>query len=177
MAEVQQAPGNLRRESARVSLRAEAGYLAKVSAPLVVQRYVPGPKEAGIFYYRFPGEERGHIFGITRKEFPTVVGDGVRTLRELVEADPRARLISQTYLKRFEGAADEVLEAGKILRLVEAGNHCQGCIFLDGADLLTEELREVFDGISRKLPGFFVGRYDIRYASDIELRAGRNFKI
>jgi membrane protein DedA with SNARE-associated domain len=153
------------------------GYLAKVSAPLVVQRYVPGPKEAGIFYYRFPGEERGHIFGITRKEFPAVEGDGVRTVRELVEADPRARLISQTYLRRFERATDEVLEAGKSLRLVEAGNHCQGCIFLDGADLLTEELREGFDAISRKLPGFFVGRYDIRYESDSELRAGRNFKI
>ena len=86
-------------------------------------------------------------------------------------------MISQTYLKRFEGIADDVLEAGRILRLVEAGNHCQGCIFLDGADLLTEELREVFDGISRKLPGFFVGRYDIRYESDSELRAGQNFKI
>jgi membrane protein DedA with SNARE-associated domain len=152
-------------------------YLAKVSAPLVVQRYVPGPKEAGIFYYRFPGEGRGHIFGITRKEFPAVVGDGVQTLRDLVEADPRARLISQTYLKRFEGAADEVQAAGTSLRLVEAGNHCQGCIFLNGADLLTEELRQAFDAISRKLPGFFVGRYDIRYESDGELRAGRNFKI
>src|SRR5437667_9315500 len=153
------------------------GYLAKVSAPFVVQRYVSGPKEAGIFYYRFPGEERGHIFGITRKKFPTVAGDGVRTLRELVEADPRARLISQTYLERFEAAADEVLEGGRSLRLVEAGNHCQGCIFLDGADLLTGELRGVFDAISRKLPGFFVGRYDIRYESDSELRAGQNFQI
>ena len=105
------------------------------------------------------------------------MGDGVRTLRELVEVDPRARLISQTYLKRFEGAADEVIEAGRRLRLVEAGNHCQGCIFLDGADLLTEELREVFDTISRMLPGFFVGRYDIRYESDNELRAGQKFKI
>ena len=102
------------------------GYLAKVSAPLVVQRYVLGPKEAGIFYYRFPGEPRGHIFGITRKEFPSVVGDGVRTLRDLVEADPRARLISQTYLRRFEETAGEVLEAGRRVRLVEAGNHCRG---------------------------------------------------
>jgi membrane protein DedA with SNARE-associated domain len=153
------------------------GYLAKVSAPLVLQRYVHGPKEAGIFYYRFPGEPRGHIFGITRKEFPSVVGDGVRALRELVEADPRARLISQTYLKRFAATAGEVLEAGRSLRLVEAGNHCQGCIFLDGADLLTEELLEVFDAVSRKLPEFFVGRYDIRYENDSELRAGHNFKI
>ena len=60
---------------------------------------------------------------------------------------------------------------------MEAGNHCQGCIFLDGADLLTEELLEVFDAVGRKLPEFFVGRYDIRYESDSELRAGRNFKI
>jgi len=105
------------------------------------------------------------------------MGDGVQTLRELVEADPRARLIAQTYLKRFAAAAGEVLEAGRSFRLVEAGNHCQGCIFLDGADLLTEELLEVFDAVGRKLPEFFVGRYDIRYESDSELRAGRNFKI
>jgi membrane protein DedA with SNARE-associated domain len=152
-------------------------YFAKVSAPLVIQRYVPGPKEAGIFYYRFPSEERGHIFGITRKEFPTIVGDGARTVRELIEADPRARFIATTYLKRFEARANEVLQAGRSFRLVEAGNHCQGCIFLDGVDLLTEELREAFDEISRKLPGFYVGRFDIRYESDEELRAGRNFKI
>jgi membrane protein DedA with SNARE-associated domain len=153
------------------------GYLAKVSAPLVLQEYVYGPKEAGIFYYRFPNEALGHIFGITRKEFPAVVGDGVRTIRELIEADPRARLISQTYLKRFESSADDVLEGGTRLRLVEAGNHCQGCIFLDGAGLLTDELREAIDAISQKLPGFFVGRYDIRYESDDALRAGRDFKI
>jgi len=152
-------------------------YLSRVSAPVVLQSYVYGPREAGIFYYRFPGQRRGHIFGITRKEFPVVVGDGVHTLRELIEAEPRARLISRTYLKRFEACADDVLEAGAILRLVEAGNHCQGCIFLDGRDLLTGPLREAIDEISQKLPGFFVGRYDIRYESDDELRAGRNFKI
>src|SRR5205814_8830399 len=43
--------------------------------------------------------------------------------------------------------------------------------------LLAGELRGVFDAISRELPGFFVGRYDIRYGSDSELRAGQNFQI
>jgi hypothetical protein len=33
------------------------------------------------------------------------------------------------------------------------------------------------DEISRKLTGFFIGRYDIRYASDEDLRAGGNFQI
>ena len=152
-------------------------YVAQVSAPLILQRYVDGPKEAGIFYYRFPKEQRGHIFGITRKQFPFVVGDGIRSLRTLIESNSRARLIAQTYLNRFELKADRILAEGECLRLVEAGNHCQGCIFEDGGDLYSEELRTTFDEISQKLPGFYIGRYDIRYSSDDELRAGKGFQI
>ena len=29
------------------------------------------------------------------------------------------------------------------------------------------------DAISQRIPGFFIGRYDIRYASEEDLRAGR----
>ena len=36
-------------------------YLSQVSAPLLLQRYVAAPYEAGVFYYRFPGEPKGHI--------------------------------------------------------------------------------------------------------------------
>jgi len=152
-------------------------YVELVSAAVLLQRYVAGPKEAGIFYYRFPNQREGHIFGITRKAFPVVRGDGVRTLRELILADPRARLLAPTYLQRFEAQADRVLETGETIRLVEAGNHCQGSIFEDGRDLHTEQLRRRFDEISRRLPGFYIGRYDVRYNEDGELRSGSGFKI
>jgi membrane protein DedA with SNARE-associated domain len=152
-------------------------YFAQVSSQLILQRYVEGPNEAGIFYYRFPKEQRGHIFGITRKQFPVVMGDGLRSLRELIESDARARLIAGTYLERFASAADRILPRGESMRLVEAGNHCQGCIFKEGEDLYSEELRTAFDEISQKLPGFYIGRYDIRYGSDDELRAGKGFQI
>src|SRR6266576_1084953 len=152
-------------------------YIDQVSAPLVLQRYVEGPEEAGIFYYRFPKEQKGHILGITRKQFPLLVGDGVHSIRELIEADSRARLIAQTYLERFASVVDQILPQGESLRLVEAGNHCQGCIFKEGEDLYSEELRNAFDQISQKLPGFYIGRYDVRYRSDDELRAGKEFQI
>jgi len=152
-------------------------YVAQVSSPLILQRYVEGPNEAGIFYYRFPNEQRGHIFGITRKQFPTVVGDGVHSLGELIESDARARLIARTYLERFGSAVDRILPRGESLRLVEAGNHCQGCIFKEGDDLYSEELRNTFDEVSMKLPGFYIGRYDIRYSSDDEFRIGKGFQI
>lgn len=152
-------------------------YLRQTDAPLVLQRYAVGPHEAGVFYYRFPHEARGRIFAITEKIFPVIVGDGRNTLGELIENDPRARHVADTYLKRFPIRRNDVLAAGEKLKLVEAGNHAQGCIFRDGMRLSTPELAARIDEISRKLTGFFIGRYDIRYASEADLRAGKNFQI
>ena len=156
--------------------QAEA-YLRKTPAPLVVQRYVAGPLEAGIFYYRFPHEPRGRVFAITEKIFPVLTGDGRSTIAELIQNDPRARLISDKYLRRFKARQNEVPAAGKTLKLVETGNHAQGCIFRDGSRLHTPELEARIDGISRKLTGFFIGRYDVRYESEADFQAGRNFQI
>lgn len=152
-------------------------YLSQVSVPVVLQRYVAAPKESGIFYYRFPGEVNGRILGITRKLFPYITGDGILTIRELIQTDPRARLIARTYLKRFGEEAERILSKGERFRLVEAGNHCQGCEFRDGSDLLTEQLLNAFDCIGHNLRGFFIGRFDVRYWDDEELRAGENFQI
>ena len=152
-------------------------YLKQTSAPLVVQRFAEGPHEAGVFYYRFPHESRGNIFAITEKIFPIITGDGRSTVAELIWRDPRARFMADKYLRRFGGRQDEVLPAGETLKLVEAGNHAQGCIFRDGMHLGTPALAERIDAISQKLTGFNIGRYDIRYSSEEDLRAGRNFQI
>jgi hypothetical protein len=160
----------------RSAEQAEA-YLRQTSAPLIVQRYAPGPLEAGIFYYRFPHETHGHIFAITEKLFPVLVGDGKSTVTELVWRDARARFMADKYLQRFSERQGEVLPVGEELKLVEAGNHAQGCIFRDGMRLCTPELESRMDAISQKLTGFFIGRYDIRYASEEDLQAGGNFRV
>ncbi len=152
-------------------------YLRQTSAPLIVQRYVPGPQEAGIFYYRFPHESRGHIFAITEKRFPVLIGDGESTVTELIWRDPRARFMVDKYLQRFSERRNDILAVGEQLKLVEAGNHAQGCIFRDGSRLCTPELEARIDDISQKLTGFFIGRYDVRYSSEEALCAGRNFQI
>lgn len=154
-----------------------AAYLRGTNAPLLVQQYAPGPGEVGVFYYRFPHESRGRIFAITEKIFPTVTGDGRRTIEGLVWDDARARFVAEIYLRRLSERRSEVLPDGETLRLVEAGNHAQGCIFRDGMALRSEALEERIDQISRRIDGFFIGRYDIRYASDDDLRAGHSFQI
>ena len=159
------------------SLAEAEQYLEAVDADVVLQRYVGDEKEIGVFYYRFPGSRRGEILAITEKVFPAIVGDGVRTFEELLSGDDRASLIAGTYLKRFPKLRGRVLPAGERVRLVEAGNHCQGCIFRDGSHLASDALRDRINQISRQVPGFFIGRYDIRYSSDDDLLRGENFKI
>jgi membrane protein DedA with SNARE-associated domain len=151
--------------------------LAQTGAALLVQRFAAGPREAGIFYYRFPHEPRGRIFAITEKLFPHVTGDGQSTIAQLVWRDPRARFMSEKYLRRLAGRENEVLPKGETLKLVETGNHAQGCVFRDGSRLLTPALRDRIDEISRRVGGFFIGRYDIRYESESDLRAGNRFQI
>jgi membrane protein DedA with SNARE-associated domain len=159
------------------STEAARDYLSTVTVPVVLQRYAPGPREVGVFYYRLPAEATGHIFAITEKIFPVIEGDGERTLAELILADRRASIVAHTYLRRFAESRDTVLAAGETLKLVEAGNHAQGCIFQDGMHLATPELLRTLDRISQSVPGFFIGRYDIRYATDDDLRSGCGLTI
>ncbi len=157
-------------------------YFEDMTRAALVQAYAPGPEEAGVFWMRDPDaglDGPGRIYSITRKVFPAVTGDGVRTLEELIWAHPRYRMQAEVFLKRFTDELDRVLEAGEQKRLGEAGNHCQGAIFLDGADLITPALERRIDEIARAYPhgGFDFGRFDIRHSCDDDLRRGENFQI
>lgn len=148
-----------------------------VGERIIFQRLVPFEHEAGVFYVRRPDEERGSIFSLTLKYFPFVVGDGARTLRELILADERARIIPDVYFRRHEARLDERIPAGEKVRLVFAGNHAQGAIFKDGRDKVTPELVARFDEIGRSIPGFHFGRFDVRFRSLEAFQRGEDFQI
>ncbi|TGL64301.1 carboxylate--amine ligase [Leptospira sarikeiensis] len=152
-------------------------YLKESNVDLLVQEYHPGPFEVGIFYYRFPNEEKGRIFSITRKVFPRVTGDGISALKTLIEDHPRFKLQKEKFRARFSGIWEEVLPKGKTISLSEAGNHCQGTLFLDGSEWITPELEESIDKISFTFPGFYFGRYDIRFSSLQNFLQGKDLHI
>jgi pimeloyl-ACP methyl ester carboxylesterase/membrane protein DedA with SNARE-associated domain len=146
-------------------------YLARARYDVLAQAYVPG-EEFGVFYARKPSEERGRIFAITVKRMPVVVGDGRRTLGELILADPRALAMAPVYLVEQQARLKEVLPPGAPLQLVELGTHCRGAYFGEGLQLRTPELEAAIDRVSRAFPGFYFGRYDVRSASVEDFRRG-----
>jgi membrane protein DedA with SNARE-associated domain len=157
--------------------QAAAAYVRASAGAIVAQPYHPGPYEAGVFYYRQPGEARGTILAITDKHFPVVTGDGGSTLEQLIWAHPRYRMQARTFLARLGEQARRVPSAGERVRLAVAGNHAQGTMFKDGASLITPELELRIDAIARTYPGFHIGRFDIRYANRDAFMRGDDLAI
>jgi pimeloyl-ACP methyl ester carboxylesterase len=147
------------------------------SVDTIVQEYVDGA-EFGVFYYRYPSERHGRIFSVTEKKFPAVVGDGRRTLEQLILHDERAVCAARLYCDRHRDKLNVVPADGDAFPLVELGTHCRGAMFVDGGWVLTPELEERFDVISRGFDGFYFGRFDVRVHGGIDaFRAGFGFKI
>ncbi len=144
---------------------------------VILQELAAEPGEAGIFYFRRPSRPRGTIFSITLKSLPSLTGDGRRSIRELILADPRAARIAPVYLERHREQLERVPAAGEAFPLVFAANHCQGAIFRDGRQAVTRELRRRFDWIASLLPGFYFGRFDVKYRTLDELKRGEGFRI
>lgn len=166
-------------------------YFTDMTRAALVQAYHAGPHEVGVLWSRRPTRDGvsdgGHIFSITRKVFPAIIGDGSSTLERLIWRHPRYRMQAETFLRRHADAAERVIPAGERISLAVAGNHAQGTMFRDGADLITPELEARIDEIARSFEGvpgpdgapgrLDYGRFDLRYTSDADLRRGEGFAI
>jgi membrane protein DedA with SNARE-associated domain len=154
----------------RSSLEMER-YLRQAPGVVILQQYIDGA-EFGVFYYRYPHERRGRIFSITEKRFPEVIGDGRRSLWELILAHPRAVCIASAYARASKRPLSDVPLSGERVKLVELGSHCRGAIFLDGSRWNTPALENAVDRISQGYPGFYFGRFDVRTPSPEALARG-----
>ncbi|WP_367897681.1 carboxylate--amine ligase [Leptospira sp. WS58.C1] len=151
--------------------------LLESNVDLLIQEYHPGPFEVGVFYYRYPNETKGNIFSITRKVFPKLIGDGTSSLSKLVETHPRFKIQKEKFRKRFSEVWERIPGLGENILLTEAGNHCQGTLFLDGSEWITPELENKIHEISSSFTGFYFGRYDIRFSSLKDFLEGKDLKV
>ena len=159
------------------SIEQADAYLEAAHGAVLAQPFHEGPYEAGIFYYRKPSWPRGLILSITDKQFPVLCGDGRSTIEELIWAHPRYRMQAKRFLTRHASVRGRILDPGETFVLARAGNHAQGTMFLDGAHLITPALESRIDAIARAFPGFFIGRFDVRYGDPESFKAGRDVAI
>ena len=155
---------------------AAQNYLSRIRIPFLVQELVDDPCEYGVFYVRKPDEPAGKIVSLTGKQMLTVVGDGKKTLGQLIRSSPRALLQIDRLKELFSSDWNIVLTAGEKLVLNPIGNHCLGTCFLDHGHLISDQLNQTFDQLSNQIQGFYFGRFDLRCAREEDLYTG-NVKI
>jgi hypothetical protein len=151
-------------------------YLSRFKGDVIAQRHIGG-EEFGVFVARAPGELQPRILSIVHKTFPTVTGNGTLTLRELILADARAKLISNLLFTRWAQELDRVPAAGDVVKLVEIGAHCRGSLFLDAAEHATPALVATLTRLLDAVPGYAFGRMDLRVPSVAHFRRGEGLQI
>lgn len=151
-------------------------YLSRSSSDTIVQEFFDGV-EASVFYYRYPDQEKGKVFSITEKQFPTLLGDGRSDLRMLILNDSRAVALAQSYFDQNKDRLDRVPERDEAVELINIGTHSRGAVFVDGECLRTAVLEGAIDEICRGIDGFYFGRFDLRAKSFTDFQNGGPFKI
>jgi pimeloyl-ACP methyl ester carboxylesterase len=150
--------------------------LAASTVDTVVQEFVGG-LEFGVFYHRRPSEAHGHILSITEKRLPFVLGDGVRTVEQLILDDDRAVCMARFHLRQQRERLAEVPAAGVVASLGDCGSHCRGALFLDGSRFESPALLDALERLARPFAGFYFGRFDLRVPSTTALIEGRGLKV
>ena len=149
-----------------------SNYVRHFRCDFIAQELVDLPLEFGVFYTRFPHQEKGRVTSIVGKEMLSIAGDGVSTIRELILANDRAKLQWKKLRNTYHDRLGEILVKNSKLELVSIGNHALGTKFLDRTDLIDAQVSEAFDKISRQIAGFYFGRFDLRCHSINDLSTG-----
>ncbi|MDB5197380.1 MAG: hypothetical protein JWP88_1751 [Flaviaesturariibacter sp.] len=143
----------------------------------IIQDLVTYPIEYSVFYYRFPGQQKGVITGFLQKEPMNVIGNGESTLGALMQVHPKARFRLAELEAWHKDKLDTVLPKGQKYFLTHAANLNRGGNFINLHHEIDEPLHKVFDDLNLYSKDFYYGRYDLKAASLEDLKAGQNFTL
>ena len=152
-------------------------YFLKINIPVILQEFIDYQNEIGVFYHRIPGNKKGEITSITIKKYPTITGNGINTLSELIMANDKIFIYYNLLGKINKEKMNKIIVKDKTIALSEIGNHSKGTQFINGNHLIDNSLESVFDNLNHQIDGWFYGRIDLKYNSWEELLAGKNFKV
>lgn len=152
-------------------------YHNNVPVEYIIQRMVHYPMEVSVFYIRHPKEQKGRVTGFLHKIPLQIVGDGKRTLEELVLEHPKGQKRIEELKNKHQQNWSTVVPEGQKYMLSYAANHNRGARFVDLKAHIDDQLVHIFDEISLSINDFFYGRYDILCTNVEDLKNGKNFSI
>ena len=154
-----------------------ASYKNSMRVEFLIQSYIDKPLELSVFYFRHPSKENGIITSVTLKKLLSVKGNGKSTIGDLILSNQRSFLQYERLKSQDSIDFNKVLNNGEEFVLVPYGNHALGAMFLDYRHIVDQTLTDTFDEISKRIKGFYYGRFDLRCTRIDDLKKGNNISI
>lgn len=151
-------------------------YFKSSPANFIIQEFISLPEEYGVLFYRYPSGKVG-ITSFTTKNFLRVTGNGLLTVQQLMEKSTRAKMQIERLLQERPKLLKYIPNDGEEILVEPIGNHCKGTQFINVNHLITEQLIETFDKITKPIDGFYYGRFDLKVSSLEDLYQGKNIKV
>lgn len=140
---------------------------------ILIQEFIDYPLEIGVLYAKFPNATKGSITSFALKIYATVVGDGKSTVKELI----LNKKLSLFKITIDEKELNRIPRQYEVVQITEIGNKNCGTRFKNLDYLIDEKLQLLFDEITKNVPYFYFGRYDIKTESIESFLAGSCIKI
>lgn len=144
---------------------------------LLLQTYCNYPQEVGLLFYRFPNQKQGRISSITTKEFCVLKGDGKSSWEELLRKNLRIKHRIEDLLKRESIDWKKIAIKGEKHLIEPIGSHNLGTKFINRNDLNSTLLEERINHWADQLPGFYYGRFDVKFKDWESLLQGKDFSL
>lgn len=152
-------------------------FLNQCSEKFLLQEWISYANEVGIFFIKEQKDAVGFVSGIVQKSAVTIVGDGIRTKRQLILSHPRYYKLLMDFENDASTHLDIILERDEISVLSSIGNHARGSTFLDLSHWITPELNDAMNKLLGDIVDFHYGRLDIKYNNWDELLRLENISI
>ncbi len=147
--------------------------LGTLSVDYLIQAFVPGQIEFGLFYVRDGSEII--IPSINQKYYPSVVGDGTRSIGEIARSSSRYTPKWEAFLKQPEEAT--VLANGEERILSFIGSNTLGSAFVDVSHLANAAIRQRLKTMFSNAPGVNFSRLDVKADSVAAFERGEFYVI
>jgi len=143
----------------------------------LLQEFIEGDLELGVFIIKKTPSDWS-ISSLVSKKFLSVVGDGVSTVFELCQKDPRAEKFFLNRIKEEDLGFDKnkVLPLNEKMILEHIGNHCRGTEFVSEMQKNKTALKNCFSSVVESQTELNYFRLDLRAKSWEDIENG-NFKV
>jgi len=142
----------------------------------IIQEYISYNSEYSILIYRYPISGKTGISSFIEKSFPSVIGDGKKTIGQLINESNNPFIDKSWIKKKWSGDLEKVLAVSAELQLDDIGNYSRGSKFHSMNHLLNQDYVEWAESLMMCMEGIDFCRIDLKADSEASMLKNE-FKI